>query len=390
MVPIMEPTLATSTNDDTLQRSETHFQHLLEKLPAGAYTCDPEGLITYFNRQAVELWGRSPKLNDPVDRWCGSFKLHSTEGTPIPHDECWMALVLKQAAPFNGHEIIVERPDGQRRTALAHANPIRDDSGNLVGAVNVLVDITERKRAERSLRELQLTNEELEERNRDLEQFAYVASHDLQEPLRTVTSFLQLLERQYGDQLDDTGRQYVAYAEEGAQRMHQLIGDLLAYSRVGTRGARLVRVDMRAIVTTVLKDFRDEPEAVVDVGDLPIITGDPSQLHQLLQNLIANGIKFSQPGRPPHITIRAEPAGSDAWLFSVSDQGIGVDMEHAARVFEVFQRLHRRDEYEGAGIGLAICKRIVERHGGRIWVESKPGRGATFYFTVPGEPGRAG
>lgn len=227
---------------------------------------------------------------------------------------------------------------------------------------------------------------ELARSNRDLEHFAYVASHDLQEPLRMVTSFVQLLERRYGEQLDDQAREYIGYAVDGATRMQQLINDLLAYSRVGSRGTPFAPVDLSEIVGAGLRDLRgalDAAGAEVVVGTLPVVVGDPTQLGQLFTNLVGNAVKFNEGGTPT-IRIEAEPAG-EHWSFTVADDGIGIAPEHADRVFTLFQRLHTREEHPGTGMGLAICRRIVERHGGRIWVEPNEPRGSVFRFTLPAE-----
>ncbi len=384
-------------------QAQDPFLQLLATLPAAAYTCDADGLITYFNDHAVGVWGRAPRLNDPVDRFCGSFKLFSAvDGSPISHDRCWMALALQEQKEYNGHEIIIEQPGGKRRTAIAHANPIRNDGGTMIGAVNVLVDITERKESEQKIRDMNQTleslvavrtaellrsNEVLAERNRELEQFASVTSHDLQEPLRAITSFLQLLARRYGDGLDATGRELIEHAVDGADRMHQLIQGLLAFTRAGQRKMQIERIDMNELVAAVLRDLSgiiDEADAQVTVGRLPMVRGDSTAIRQVMQNLVSNALKFRRPGDPVRIAIRAEPAtDGERTVFTVWDDGIGLDMEHADRVFEVFQRLHAPDRYPGTGIGLAICKRIVERHGGRIWVESAEGEGATFRFSIP-------
>ena len=220
--------------------------------------------------------------------------------------------------------------------------------------------------------------------NAELEQFAYVASHDLQEPLRTVASYCQLLERRYGGQLDDKAREFIRFAVEGAARMKSLVGDLLAYSRVGTQGRPFEPVDFREILDRVRGNLAvalEESAAELTADELPVVEGDPSQLTQLLQNLIGNAAKF-RADRPLRIHVGVERLGTQ-WRFSVQDNGIGMEREFFDRVFLIFQRLHGRDEYEGTGIGLAICKKTVERHGGHIWVQSELGQGSTFYFTLP-------
>jgi PAS domain S-box-containing protein len=241
-------------------------------------------------------------------------------------------------------------------------------------------DITERRLTEDTLRQ---QAEELARSNKELEQFAYVASHDLQEPLRIVSSYVQLLARRYQGKLDQEADEFIAFAVEGANRMKILINDLLAFSRVGTRGRELAPVAMDDVFDRVVSNLQlaiEESGATVTHDPLPQVLADDVQTVQLLQNLIANAIKFRSQ-EPPRVHIGARRQG-DRWLFFVRDNGIGIDPQYNERIFILFQRLHNRDEYPGTGIGLAICRKIVERHGGRIWLESEPGNGTTFYFTL--------
>jgi hypothetical protein len=226
--------------------------------------------------------------------------------------------------------------------------------------------------------------DELARSNADLEQFAYVASHDLQEPLRMVTAYTQLLSERYAGKLDENADKYLGYASEGAQRMQILIQDLLAFSRVGRNGSNYSSVDCNEVMAEVLKTLAptiQESGAVVTPSELPRVWSDRTQVTQILQNLIGNAIKFRDK-EAPKVSISAEKAGA-YWQFSVRDNGIGIAPEYAENIFVVFQRLHARTEYPGNGIGLAICKKIVERNGGKIWFESQPGSGATFKFTLP-------
>jgi light-regulated signal transduction histidine kinase (bacteriophytochrome) len=274
-----------------------------------------------------------------------------------------------------GRDLFGRRKDGTEVPVEIGLNPVSTDQG--IGVLASVVDLSARKRAE----------EELRRSNEELERFAYVASHDLQEPLRTVASYVQLLERRYGDRLDADAAEFIAFAVEGAKRMQRLIDDLLSFSRVGTRGGEMVPTDSGAVVDISLENLTAaiaESEARIERDALPVVRVDPIQLQHLFTNLIGNALKFRGKTRPL-VRISAERDGV-FWRFSVSDNGIGIDAQYFDRIFVIFQRLHLREEFQGTGIGLAICKKVVERHHGRIWVESTPGAGSTFLFTLPAEP----
>lgn len=246
-------------------------------------------------------------------------------------------------------------------------------------------EVKRREEVEKQLRE---TMTELERSNRDLEQFAYVASHDLQQPLRLVTSYVELLARRYKGKLDTDADEFISFALDSANRMQRLIRDLLAYARVEMVGKPLVETSCNEALNTALMNLRplvEETSAEVTHDPLPTVTGDELQLVQLFQNLVGNAVKFHGP-LPPKVHVSAERRNGE-WLLSVRDNGIGMDPKHAERIFLVFQRLHTPGEYQGTGIGLAICKKIVEHHGGSIWVESELGEGSTFYFTIPTKGG---
>ncbi len=267
----------------------------------------------------------------------------------------------------------------------------KDELGELASSFNAMsADL------KRSHEALARQAQELARSNVELEQFAYVASHDLQEPLRMVGSFVQLLARRYQGKLDSDADEFIAYAVDGATRMQKLINDLLSYSRVTTHGKDFEAIDSAAVLDRALRSLQaavEESDAVVTYNPMPTVMADSLQLEQLFQNLLNNAIKFRS-DEPPRVHVSAERIENSkiciphseietGWVFSVRDSGIGIDPEYADRIFVIFQRLHTREEYPGTGIGLALCKKIVERHGGRIWVESQPGKGATFYFIMP-------
>jgi PAS domain S-box-containing protein len=257
----------------------------------------------------------------------------------------------------------------------------------------VAKDITERKAAEAALEaanaQLERHAADLRRSNEHLERFAYVASHDLSEPLRMVTGFVGLLRRRYEGQLDGEADEFIGYIVDGVERMQALIRDLLTYSRVGRAELQVAPVVMGEVVTRATETLApaiEEAGAVIEVGTLPTLEGDPSQLNQLMQNLLGNAVKFAGE-EPPEVRIDTERQ-EGGWRFAVADNGIGIDSRYRERIFELFQRLHSPEEYPGTGIGLAICRTIVERHGGSIWMEPRDGRGSTFVFTIPDRGGQ--
>jgi light-regulated signal transduction histidine kinase (bacteriophytochrome) len=260
-------------------------------------------------------------------------------------------------------------------------SPLESAEGILVTAA--IRDITTRKKAEAHLLQKM---EELNRSNEELGQFAYVASHDLQEPLRMVASYTQLLSRRYKGQLDSDADEFIAFAVDGASRMQRLIQDLLAYSRVGTKGKDLLETSSEVALQQALLNLRgavEESGALVTYDPLPTVLADEMQLIQLFQNIVGNAIKYQNPGIPL-VHISAARNGDDKWTFSVQDNGLGIDSQYFEKIFGLFQRLHKREEFAGTGLGLAICKKIVERHGGTISVASQPGQGSTFRFALTG------
>jgi len=292
----------------------------------------------------------------------------------------------KQTETFRNEEIVILTKKGDRRTVLLSTSVVKDRDGKILYSVSLQRDITEGKRIEE---ELKRTLAELERSNAELEEFAYVASHDLQEPLRMVSSYLQLIERRYKNRLDKDADEFIAFAVDGATRMQKMINKLLLYSRIGKQSESLKPIDCEDILDQVVANLAaaiQESGVIVTRDPLPTVMANDALLIELLQNLIGNAVKF-RGKKSPGVHVKAEKKGSD-WVFSVRDNGIGVDPRHAGLVFQIFQRLHGRSEYPGTGIGLAICRRIVEYHGGNIWLESEPTKGSTFYFSIPVAEGK--
>jgi len=315
----------------------------------------------------------------------GEVGLEAVLGRIHPEDRRRVLMAARRA--FFGRPLDLELRlliDGTVTWVRLRAEMARRDpagGGEIVGTVQ---DITARRQAEESLRR---QAEELARSNTELEQFAYVASHDLREPLRMIASFIDLLARRYGDRIDKDGLDFIAFAREGAARMDRLVLDLLDYSRIGRICQPMQPVALDGVLTRVcrglaLKIVEVGAEIVPPVPSLPTVIGDASELTRLLQNLIGNALKYRDPARPLRIELTAVRHGQE-WVIAVADSGIGIDPQYFDRIFGIFQRLHTREAYEGTGIGLAICKKIVERHGGRIWVESTPGVGSVFRFTLP-------
>ncbi len=324
-------------------------------------------------RRGLKLWRWfSGDLSDPPDLFDDVLAL----GISISMlAAVWwippLFLTIKQAA-----ETLKQAKGELEIKVAARTAELRDTN------IQLSVELDERRRAEAKLAQYAA---DLRRSNAELEQFAYVASHDLQEPLRMVASFTQLLAKRYRGKLDQDADEFIGFAVDGANRMQMLINDLLALSRVGTRGKPLEPTDCEALLSHTLANLASmlhETGAVVTHDQLPTVLADTMQLGQMLQNLLINALKF-QGRQSPQVHISAQRQDNE-WLFSVRDNGIGIDPKHQERIFAIFQRLHRREDFPGTGLGLALCKKIAERHGGRIWVESEPGRGSTFYFTIPG------
>ncbi|WP_440771503.1 PAS domain S-box protein [Natronorubrum sp. DTA28] len=364
-----------------LQRNKEQLQSLFEILPVGVIVAEQNGGIVEANRAAKEIWGVDEFDADSFDDYDQFPVRWADTGEPLELDEWTIARVLRGEEVTDPGTFEIDSKDGNRRILSVRGMPIRDAHGDVTRAVITLSDITERTEYQRRLEE---TIDQLEESNERLEQFAYAASHDLQEPLRMVSSYLRLIEQRYGDELDEDGEEFLAFAVDGADRMREMIEGLLAYSRVETRGDPLEPIDLDAVLADVVADLQfqiEDSEAEITSDELPRVEGDGTQLRQVFQNLLTNAITYSG-DEPPRIHVDAERRGR-RWEVSVHDEGIGIDPEDQERVFEIFQRLHSRGEHTGTGIGLALCQRIVERHGGEIWLDSERGEGTTFSFTLP-------
>jgi len=369
---------------------DPEFCHLLEALPAGAYTCDPDGLITYFNAHALELWGRAPRLNDPADRFCGSFKLFATDGTAIPHDDCWMARALRTEREFNGHEIVIERPDGERRTVLAHANPIRDAAGNVLGAVNVLVDITDRRHADDAARTA----------DRSKTEFLAILAHELRNPLAPIRNAVQILNREGA--LAAESQWALSAIERQVRQMARLIDDLVDVARITSNRLELRKehIDLAAVLRAAIETSgtllkAGGQEFTVVLRDAPInLDADPVRLAQAVSNILNNAAKYTERGG--HISLIAERDGEDA-VVTVRDTGVGIPAAVLPHVFEMFTQGEqtRTRTLGGLGIGLTLVKRLVELHGGAVNADSAgQNMGSTFVIRLPavvdGTPGVLG
>nr|WP_235019734.1 PAS domain-containing sensor histidine kinase [Natrialba sp. INN-245] len=346
---------------------EAEFRMVVENIEEIIWISDPETMeYQYISPSFDDIWGvsRQRLYDDPSSyvQWVhpDDRERVRTNFNNLPDE------------PFD-ETFRVVRPDDEIRWLRVRGKRVENDE-EIARVIGIGQDLTERKTYER----------ELKESNERLEQFAYAASHDLKEPLRMVSSYLQLIERRYAAELDEDGEEFLEFAIDGAERMRGMIEALLEYSRVETQGDPLEPVDLDRLLEDVQKDLQiqfEESDTTLTSDDLPWVNGDDSQLRQVLQNLLSNAITYSG-DNPPEIHVEATRHGK-MWKISVHDEGVGIDPARQDRVFEVFQRLHSQEEHSGTGIGLALCRRIIERHGGEIWVESDPGEGATFSFTLP-------
>ena len=368
-----------------LRESEERFRGMFQEAPVACHEIDRDGIVLRVNQAECRLLGFEQEQMLGRCIWNFIAPEEREKGREV------IRHMMAGESAFLTAEREYCRQDGTGLTLEIHSTTIRNAAGQIVGVRSFLLDVTERKRAQQAL---QSQAEELARSNAELGEFAYVASHDLQEPLRKILAFGDRLKNKHAGALSTEGRDYLERMQNAAGRMQTLINDLLSLSRVTNQHQPLTPVDLADVVRMVASDLEARLSQVngkVELGALPIIVADRGQMAQLFQNLIGNGLKFSKPGQPPVVKVHGEllngpQGGGDICQIVVEDDGIGFDEKYLDRIFRVFQRLHGRTEYEGTGIGLAICRKIVERHDGSITARSAPGMGAQFIITLPYRP----
>lgn len=349
------------------EKARERFRFMAESMPQKIFTATPAGEVDYFNRQFTEYTGLP---FEEISNWGWTQVLHPEDVQE--NIEAWRGSIAS-GEPFHVQQRL-RRADGAYRWHLTRAHAMRDALGNISMWIGSNTDIHEQKERE----------QELKQANEALQQFAYSASHDLQEPIRNVAVYSEIVAKRYYGLLDADGRQFLGFLTEGGRRLVTLINDLLAYTRAGVFDGNMTAVESLAVLEHTLTSLAEairENDATVTYDPLPKVYMSETHLQQVFQNLISNSLKYRKEDAPK-IHISSIPQGA-VWRFSVQDNGIGIDPQYKEKIFGVFKRLHRDQKYSGTGIGLAICQRVVERYGGRIWVESSPGNGATFFFTVP-------
>lgn len=369
--------------------TEGRVRKLINSLHVGILVFSSQEEVLFSNKFAHDMLGLSEKQLRMKGPYHPDWSVVYEDGSPFSCEMSPVLVALKTQKPVTNLIVGINRPlTGDRAWLLVNAEPILADSGEVSEIVCSFSDITQRKAVEDKLTSLYQSLEsrafDLACSNADLERFVYVATHDLQEPLRLITSFLQLLKKKYDSQLDEQASEYIDYAVDGSRRIKKLILDLLEYSKFSIDRDGFKVLDAGKVIEDVkhsLYSLLKQHHAIIDVKPLPVIYADPSLLHQLFKNLLTNSIKYRGESTPK-ISIDCIAQG-DNYLFSVSDNGIGIDPGYSEKIFNLFQRLHKNEAFEGTGVGLAICEKIIRLHRGSIWVESMPGKGSTFYFTIP-------
>lgn len=364
---------------------------LLDNMPIGLCVLSQDFVVLFWNR-CLENWTKIPRTEILGTNICDRFANLKKSKYQLRFQQVFQSGFPAIFSPQLHQSLIPSiLPNGQERIQHTTVNAIAANSGDGFYALIALQDITDLsyrlKTYQQELTERKKIQEELERSNADLERFAYLASHDLQEPLRMVTSFTQLLAKRYQGQLDSEADRIIGFAVDGAKRMEALIRDLLTYSRLSVQGKSFDPIKCEEVLDLTLNNLQlliQETGTSICRNPLPTIRADESQLVQLFQNILSNAIKYRS-NKPPEITVGAKAANGQ-WLFYFQDNGIGINPQYFGRIFDIFQRLHTREKYPGTGIGLAVCQKIVNRHGGKMWVESEPDQGSTFYFTLPIAP----
>jgi PAS domain S-box-containing protein len=360
------------TQEDLVTTEKIH-RNLAELIPFGGWVSDPSGQMLFVSDSFLNAFGARAEDCRGLG-WTRFIDPGQRDTVTAEWRQCM------QDGYFWDYEYHMTTAAGEKRVVLSRGVPVRDPSGRINSWVGIHLDITERHvSADERLRQAR----DIARFNAELEQLAYASAHDLQEPLRMIASYLQLLKKRYSGKLDSDADEFIAYAVEGADRLRSLLHDLLQLQQIGKGTRDRAMHSVAELVQHAVHNLgADTSGATIRCGQLPVVYCEKTEFVQLFENLIENAIKYAREGVPPEITITAERE-AEGWVISVADNGIGIEPEYQHKIFNLFQRLHARAEYEGTGIGLAICRKVVEVHGGRIWVESQPGAGSTFRLTVP-------
>ena len=393
VIQVMQDITSMKNLESIIEENKKYYESLISNLDFPTFVIDKDHKVITWNRAQELLTGLSAsEVLGTNQHWRGYYKSERPCLADLVLDnnldKIEKLYEVKMEHPFKPEarrtENWCDMYSGEKKYIDIYAGPIYDENNNILAVIEVTQDITQRKKAQEKLEKYQT---ELERSNKELEQFAYIASHDLQEPLRMISSYTQLLSKRYKDKLGSDANEFIDYAVDGASRMQQLVQDLLQYSRLNTREKENVTVNTNDLVQYAIENLAlpiDETGTVVTSDELPNVIADIVQLRQLFQNLIGNAIKYRDPEKLNKIHVSANKTGDD-WQFCIEDNGIGIESKYFEKIFVIFKRLHNKQEYQGTGIGLAICKKIIENHGGRIWLESEPGVGSRFYFTLPAE-----